>query len=86
MSAVTVELPSDLRQRLEKIAEQEGISVSQLLIEAAEKMLQIETLEQIKHEAAKRDTRKAFEKFLKGFARVEPENPDDRILAFAGRL
>ncbi len=86
MSAVTVELPNDLRQRLEKIADQEGISVSQLLIEAAEKMLQIETLEQIKHKASKRDTRKAFEKFLKAAPDVEPENPDDRILTLAGRL
>ena len=53
MSAVTVELPNALQQRLEKIAEQSGVSVSQLLIEAAKKMSQVEVLEQIKREAAK---------------------------------
>ncbi len=79
MSAVTVELPIDLRERLEKIAEQSGISISQLLIEAAEKMSQIEILEQLKREAAKRDTRKAFERVLAAVPDVEPENPDDRI-------
>lgn len=79
MSAVTVELPNELRQRLEKIAEQSGVSVSLILIEAAEKMSQIEILEQIKREATKRNTRQAFEKVLAAVPDVEPENPLDRI-------
>lgn len=79
MSAVTVELPNELRQRLEKIAEQSGISVSQLLVEAAEKMSEIEILEQAKREAAKRDRRAAFEKVLAAVPDVEPEHPDDKI-------
>ncbi len=79
MSAVTVELPNELRQRLEKIAEQTGVPLNEILIEAAEKMSEIEILEQIKREAAKRDTRKAFEKVLAAVPDVEPENPDDRI-------
>ncbi len=79
MSAVTVELPNNLRQRLEKIAEREGVSVSEILVEAAEKMSEIEILEQIKREAAKRDTRKSFEKVLAAVPDVEPENPDDII-------
>lgn len=79
MSAVTVELPDDLQQRLEKIAEQEGVSVNWLLIEAAEKMSQLEILEQIKREAAKRDTRTGFERVMQAVPDVEPENPDDRI-------
>jgi predicted transcriptional regulator len=79
MSAVTVELPNELRQRLEKIAEQSGVSVSRILVEAAEKMSQIEILEQIKREASKRDTRKSFEKILAAVPDVEPKNPLDRI-------
>lgn len=79
MNAVIVELPNELRQRLEKIAEQSGTSISQLLIEAAEKMSEIEILEQIRREAAGRDTRKAFEKVLAAVPDVEPENPADRI-------
>ena len=79
MSAVTVELPNALQQRLEKIAERSGVSVSQLLIEAAEKMSQLEILEQIKREAAKRDARAGFERVMQAVPDVEPENPDDRI-------
>lgn len=79
MSIVTVKLPNALQQRLEKIAEQSGISVSQLLIEAAEKISQVETLEQIKREAAKRSTRAGFERVMQAVPDVEPEHPDDRI-------
>jgi predicted transcriptional regulator len=79
MSIVTVELPNALQQRLEKIAEQSGVSVSQLLIEAAEKISQVETLEQIKREAAKRNTRAGFERVMQAVPDVEPEHPDDRI-------
>jgi predicted transcriptional regulator len=79
MSAVTVELPNALEQRLEKIAEQSGVSVSQILIEAAEKMSQLEILEQIKREAEKRDTRSGFERVMQAVPDVEPENPADRI-------
>ncbi|MGC2235008.1 MAG: hypothetical protein WA584_02435 [Pyrinomonadaceae bacterium] len=79
MSAVTVELPNILQEKLEKIAGQEGISVNQLLIEAAEKMSQMEIFEQIKREASKRDTRAGFERVLAAVSDVEPENPDDII-------
>lgn len=79
MSTVIVELPNELRQRLEKIAEQSGVSISQLLIEAAEKMSEIEILEQIKREAAKRDARAGFERVMQAVPDVEPENPDDKI-------
>ena len=79
MSAVTVELPINLQEKLEKIAEQSGVSVSQLLVEAAEKMSQLEVLEQIKHQAAKRDTRAGFERVMQAVPNVEPENPLDRI-------
>ena len=79
MSAVTIELPNSLQEKLERIAEQEGVSISQLLIEAAEKMSQIEIFEQIKREAAKRDTRAGFERVMQAVPDVEPENPDDRI-------
>ena len=79
MSAITVELPNKLQQRLEKIAAQSGVSLSQLLIEAAEKMSQAESLEQTKRAAAERDTRAGFEKVLAAVPDVAPENPDDRI-------
>lgn len=79
MNAVTVELPNALRKKLEKIAEQSGVSVGEILIEAAEKMSQMETLRQIKREAAKRDTRAGFERVMQAVPDVEPENPLDKI-------
>ena len=79
MSVVTVELPNNLQQRLEKIAKQSGVSVSQILIEAAEKMSQVEILEQIKREASERDTRAGFERVMQAVPDVEPEHPDDII-------
>ncbi len=75
MSAITVELPNELKQKLDKIAERSGLSINEILIEAADKMSEIEILEQIKREAAKRDTRTAFEKVLAAVPDVEPENP-----------
>ena len=79
MSVVTIELPNNLQQRLEKIAKQSGVSVSQILIEAAEKMSQVEILEQIKREASKRDTRAGFERVMQAVPDVEPEHPEDII-------
>ncbi|HEX9927431.1 MAG TPA: hypothetical protein VGB02_02680 [Pyrinomonadaceae bacterium] len=80
MSVVTVELPNSLHQKLEELAKKEGISISQFLATAAaEKMSALETFENILREAKKRDTRKAFEKFLAAVPDVEPDNPDDRI-------
>ena len=79
MSVVTVELPNNLQQRLEKIAKQSGVSVSQILVEAAEKMSQVEILEQIKREASERDTRAGFERVMQAVPDVEPEHPDDII-------
>lgn len=79
MSAITVELPNKLKQKLDKIAEHSGLSVNEILIEAADKMSEIEILEQIKREAVKRNTRTAFEKVLAAVPDVEPENPGDVI-------
>ncbi|MBA2605431.1 MAG: toxin-antitoxin system HicB family antitoxin [Acidobacteriota bacterium] len=80
MSAITVELPNSLHRKLEELAEKEGISLSQFLATAAaEKMSALETFENILREAKKRDTRKAFETFLRAVPDIEPENPDDII-------
>ncbi|CAN5201383.1 hypothetical protein BH20ACI1_BH20ACI1_16350 [soil metagenome] len=80
MSVVTVELPNSLHRKLEELAEKEGISLSHFLATAAaEKMSALETFENILKGAKKRNTRKAFEKFLQAVPDVEPENPDDVI-------
>jgi hypothetical protein len=79
MSAVTVDLPNSLRQKLEEIAQAEGVSLNELIVEMVEKISANKALEQIKQNTSKRDTRKSFEKFLAAVPDVEPDNPDDRI-------
>lgn len=79
MSAVTVDLPNYLRQRLEHIARNEGISLGQLVVEIIEKVSASKTFEEIMREAAERNTRKSFEKFLAAVPDVKPDNLLDKI-------
>lgn len=79
MSVLTVDLPQSLHQKLKEIAEAEGVSLNELVVEMVEKISANKTLEKIKLEASKRDTRQAFDKFLQSVPDVEPENPLDRI-------
>ncbi len=79
MSSVTVELPSSLQKRLEHIARELNVSVADLLVDAADKMSQIDTLEKIKHRANQRNTRNGFERVLNAVPAIEPVHPDDAI-------
>ncbi len=80
MSVLNIDLPNSLRQRLEEIAKNEGVSVNELVIEMVNKISANKVLEKLKQEASRRDTRKSFEKFLQAVPDVEPENPLDKIL------
>ncbi len=79
MSVLNIDLPNSLRQRLEEIAKNEGVSVNELVIEMVNKISANKVLEKLKQEASRRDTRKSFEKFLQAVPDVEPENPLDKI-------
>lgn len=79
MSAITVELPNALRARLEEIAKETGVSLADLLIDAADRMSQVDTLERIKNRAQMRDTRAGFKRFLDAVPDVPPIHPDDVI-------
>jgi len=79
MSIVTVELPSSLRERLEQLAQELDVSIADLLVDAADKMSQIDTLEKVKQRALKRDTRAAFDKVLNAVPDKVPVLPDDRV-------
>jgi len=79
MNAITIELPSELRIRLDKIASEFGVSVSDLLVDAAEKMSQADVLEGLKAKAAARDTRSGFERVLAAVPNVPPVHHGDRI-------
>ena len=77
MSTVTVELPPSLKDRLEEIATELNVSIADLLVDAAQKMSQVDTLEKIKQRATQRNTRAAFEKVLAAVPDVPPSRPDD---------
>ena len=79
MSTISVELPKPLRTRLEQIATELNVSVAHLLVDAADRMTQVDTLEKIKEAARNRDTREAFEKVLAAVPDVPPIHPDDVI-------
>ena len=79
MSIVTVELPSSLQERLEQLAHELDVSIADLLVDAADKMSQIDTLEKVKQRALKRDTRAAFDKVLNAVPDKVPVLPDDRV-------
>jgi hypothetical protein len=77
MSTVIVELPNPLQARLEKMAEELNVSVADLLVDAADQMAQIDTLEKIKKAAEKRNTREAFEKVLAAVPDIPPSRAED---------
>lgn len=79
MSSVTVELPPSLKDRLERMAKELNVSVADLLVSAAEKISQADTLERIRQRANNRDTQAAFEKVLAAVPDVPPIHPDDVI-------
>lgn len=79
MSAVTIDLPASLRERLEDIAKEEGISLNDLIVQMAGKISSNAVLENIKRNAAKRDTRAAFKKLLSAVPDVPPSRSDDVI-------
>ncbi len=79
MSVITVELPNALQIRLERISKESGVSVADLLVDAADKMSQMDILEKIKIDAANRDTGGAFKRFLASVPDVDPIHPDDVI-------
>jgi benzoyl-CoA reductase/2-hydroxyglutaryl-CoA dehydratase subunit BcrC/BadD/HgdB len=79
MSAITIELPNSLRERLESIAKQEGIPLNELLVEMVGKISANPVLDKIKKNARDRDTRMAFKKLLASVPDAEPTHGDDVI-------
>lgn len=79
MSTVNVELPLSLQKRLEQLAQELNVSVADLLVEAADKMSQIDTLEKVKQRAQNRNTRDSFNKVLDAVPDAGSVEPDDVV-------
>lgn len=65
MSTMSLRLPESLHRKARELAEQEGVSINQLVTTAlAEKVAALMTVDYLE-ERAKRGTRKEFERILK---------------------
>lgn len=77
MSTLTIQLPESLKKTIEKLAAQEGYSVSQFLASAAgEKLAVVLTMDYLKREAAA-GRREDFEKYLAAVPNVPPQPGDE---------
>ena len=84
MGALSLRLPESLHQKLGELAEQEGVSINQLITSAvAEKMSALMTEEYLASRA-KRASRRKFEAVLAKVPDVEPD-AFDRLPAKARR-
>ena len=85
MSALSLRLPASLHRRLGAVAQQEGVSINQLVNSAvAEKMAALLTEEYLT-ERAKRGSRARFAAALAKVPNGEPK-PDDRIERGSSRV
>ena len=75
MSTVSAQIPNSIRRQLDELAEQEGISLDQLVASAiVEKTSALMTLDYLKA----RGRRGSWEKFDAAMASVPDVEPDDR--------
>lgn len=76
MSTLSVGLPDSLHKKLKELAEQEGVSMNQLItLAVSEKMFALLTVDYLK-ERAERGSRKSFEEIMSEVPDVEPEEYD----------
>ena len=76
MSTLNIQLPASLRQHLEELARQEGVSVEQFItVAVAEKVSALRTVDYLEERAA-RASREAFERVLAKVPNVEPPEYD----------
>jgi hypothetical protein len=77
MSTMSLRLPESLHKKAREIAEQEGVSINQLVTTAlAEKLAALMTAEYLEH--ARRGDRKQFEKVLRK-VKDRPAVPGDEL-------
>ena len=76
MSKISVEVPDSLRRQIEKMAEKEGVPVSQFMaIAAAEKIASLDAKSYLE-ERARRGSREKLLRVLEKAPDVEPEEYD----------
>lgn len=78
MSPLNIQLPDSLYKSLQKLAEQDGVSLDQLVVLAIAEKISALTTEDYLKERASRGTRSKYESVLAKVPDVEPE-PCDRL-------
>ena len=76
MSTISLRLPDSLHKRVRKLAQQESVSINQLITLALAEKLSALTTEQYLAERAKRGSRKKFQRAMSKVPKVEPEEYD----------
>ena len=78
MSTMSLRLPESLHQKARELAEQEGVSINQLVATAlAEKLAALMTVDYLE-ERARRGDRKSFERVLRK-VKNRPPTPGDEL-------
>lgn len=76
MSTISLRLPESLHDRVRELAEQEGVSINQLITTALAEKLSALLTEEFLETRAKRGSRKKFDRAMSKVRRVEPDGSD----------
>ena len=76
MSAISLRLPDSLHHRVRKLAEQEGVSINQLITLALAEKISALMTEEYLGQRAKRGNKKKFQRAMAKVADVEPLERD----------
>lgn len=80
MSTISLRLPDSLHKHVRKLAEQESVSINQLITLALAEKLSALTTEEYLDTRAKRGNRKRFERAMARVPKAKP-GPHDRLPA-----
>ncbi len=76
MSTISLRLPDSLHKQVRRLADQESVSINQLITLALAEKLPALMTEEYLEERAKRGSRKKFERAMAKVPKVEPEEYD----------
>ena len=76
MSTISLRLPDSLHKQVRKLAEQESVSINQLITLALAEKLSALITEEYLDKRAKRGNRKKFERAMARVPKVKPEEHD----------
>jgi predicted transcriptional regulator len=76
MSTISLRLPESLHDRVRELAEQEGVSINQLITTALAEKLSALLTEEFLEARAKRGSRQKFDRAMSKVRRVEPDESD----------